>query len=103
MKERGGCPARTIEVVVHRMMTTDRKEKAVHKYPVALLEFGEADPEFSHVDGRGRSPRFSVELVDGDRFYFPSAADAERFMALHGLAGVSDEEMEEARKAGGHS
>ena len=75
----------------------------MHKYPVALLELDETDPEFSHVDRRGRSPRFSVELVDGDRFYFPSASGAESFMDLHGLIGVSDEELEQARKDGGHS
>jgi len=74
----------------------------VRKFPVALLELDEADPEFVHVDQRGRSPKFCIEQLDGDRCYFVLKSDAETFIAFHGLAAVSDHEMEKLRRTDGH-
>ena len=48
-------------------------------------------------DKKGRSPKFMIELVDGDRFFHTTEAAAREFMLLHGLEEVDDAEMEKLR------
>ena len=68
-------------------------------HPVALLQLDESDPEYNLVDSQGRSPRFSVEQVDGDKYCFTSRQGAEGFMAIHGMESVSDNDMKKLRAA----
>lgn len=72
-------------------------------YPVLLMTLEESDTEFTHVDSRRRTPTCFVEQVDTDRFYFTNEPAAQIFMEVHGLVGVTDDEMQEARKAGGYA
>lgn len=67
-------------------------------HPCALFELDESDKEYNLQDDRGRSPRYLVEQLDGDRFCFPSREDAEEFMGIHGMHPVSSEEMDRLRK-----
>ena len=48
-------------------------------------------------DKKGRSPKFMIEMVDGDRFFHTTEAAAREFMLLHGMEEVDDAEMEKLR------
>lgn len=67
-------------------------------HPVALYQLDPSDKEYHLKDSDGRSPRFLIEQLDGDRFCFPTREDAEEFMSIHGMHPVSTEEMDRLRR-----
>ena len=81
------------------------------EYPVAFYELEDDDEVVvcrgedeqvvrvgAYHDDKGRIPRFLVEQVDGDRFFFTNEDSARAFMQLHGLMEVGDEQMEALRQ-----
>lgn len=73
------------------------------KYPVALMLMDEEDKEFTHIDKRGRSPKFYVESLCGEKFFFTSEEAAVTFITEHDMIDVSDEELQEARQKEGYA
>ncbi|MEI8196312.1 MAG: hypothetical protein WCI73_10415 [Phycisphaerae bacterium] len=48
-------------------------------------------------DHKGRKPKYMVEQVDADRFFFTAEQAARDFMLLHGLTEVTDQQLNEIR------
>ena len=69
-------------------------------FPVAIFQLDADYPEFHHQDGMGRSPRYMIEQLDGDRFFFTTREAANDFAAVHGMEAVSDNQMTRLRLNG---
>lgn len=67
------------------------------QYPVRLLQLDNTDAEFKFKDKHGWQPRFAVEQIDGDRYYFVTQPDAELFIRRHGMAAVDNREFKKIR------
>ena len=74
------------------------EQKMAHHY-VGLYSLDPKDQEYHLKDGKGRSPRALLEQVDGDKFFFPTVDDAKQFMTIHGMAAISDTDLEKLRAA----
>ncbi|MEI8197698.1 MAG: hypothetical protein WCI73_17525 [Phycisphaerae bacterium] len=54
-------------------------------------------------DRWGRSPKFMIEQVDADRFFFTAEQAARDFMLLHGMGEVTEEQLAEIRNREEHT
>jgi hypothetical protein len=74
---------------------------AKNLHAIAFLQLEEGDEGFGHTDDKKRVANFCIEQVDGDRYYFPKQEDGERFLQIHGMQPVSDEELARIREDSG--
>jgi len=63
------------------------------RHSVMICRIDKTDPEYA------QGVRAIIEQVDKDRFHFSSITAALQFMAPHGLAAVSNKDMETLRAA----
>ena len=66
-------------------------------HAIAFLQLDEGDEGFGFKDPHGRQAKFAIEQIDGDKYFFPTQEDGERFIDIHGLLPVSDSEFARIR------